>query len=169
MVGETFDSWKICVDKAIDLYPDSVTIYSASGTVWDGRAEAIAPPGGITLGATDWRVSGFWLLTGRLKGDFSTQLDDTSRLNGGFSKPLLGQSLSLSDAQGILDLALIPANLRPNGVTGRVGLSFDHIDLDAMWPRSAQGSIPGKRRRIVSRPDSSTRRAMWLPMQKCSP
>ncbi|MEO1575433.1 MAG: type II secretion system protein N, partial [Pseudomonadota bacterium] len=60
-------------DVAVGLFaPDNVKIYSASGTVWDGRAEAIAPPGGITLGATDWRVSGLWLLTGRLKGEFGT-------------------------------------------------------------------------------------------------
>lgn len=129
-------------DVAVGLAaPDSVKLYGVSGTIWDGRAEAIAPPGGLTLGQTDWRVSGLWLLTGRLKGEFGTQLDDTSRLNGQFSKPLLGQSLSLSNAQGILDLALLPADLRPNGVTGRVGLSFDRVALDALWPTAAQGSI----------------------------
>lgn len=129
-------------DVATGLFvPEELKLYGVSGTVWNGRADAVAPPGGLTLGATDWQVSPLWLLTGRVKGEFGTQLDDTSRLNAGFSKPFLGNALALTDAQGILNLDLLPAEMRPNGVTGRVGMSFDRIVLDAMWPQEAQGSI----------------------------
>ena len=129
-------------DVAVGWFaPDNVKLYGVSGSVWDGRAEAIAPPGGLTLGVTDWQVSGLWLLTGRLKGSLGTQLDDSSRINTDFSKPFLGSSLALSDAQGIVDLAVVPANLRPNGVTGKVGLSFEQLQLDNFWPLSAEGSV----------------------------
>lgn len=121
--------------------PEGVGIHGVTGTVWEGSAEAISSGAPVTLGETDWTVSALWLLTGRVKGTLATQLSDTSRLNTRFSKPFLGDGLALSDTQGILDLNVLPAELRTNGVVGRIGLAFDSVDLNAMWPTSVAGSV----------------------------
>ncbi|MFK8018068.1 MAG: type II secretion system protein N [Gammaproteobacteria bacterium] len=124
--------------------PEPVKVYGVSGSVWSGSAEAIDPGqagSGLTLGATSWTISPLWLLTARLRGTLSTQFDEGSRLNTAFSKPLIGKTLKLSKAQGILDLAALPEPMRPNQVVGRVGLSFESLTLDAMWPVGADGTV----------------------------
>ena len=56
MVGETWDNWKICVAKTLDLAPDSVTIYQMElpyNTVFSKELQARRPgragPGGRRL------------------------------------------------------------------------------------------------------------------------
>ncbi len=124
------------------VLPESVKVYGIEGTIWSGSAEQVDPgAAGIVLGDTRWTINPLSVLTARASGTLSTQLDERSRLNTSFSKPFFGQSLALSDTQGIIDLSAVPAALRPNQVAGRVGLSFDTLRLDAMWPTRAQGSV----------------------------
>ncbi len=49
MVGETWDNWRACVQKTIELAPDSVTVYQMElpfNTVFSQRAAADRPGGG---------------------------------------------------------------------------------------------------------------------------
>lgn len=121
--------------------PDTLTLYGVSGSVWNGRAAAVSAGSNVTLGATDWTIGPLWLLTGRVKGTFGTGLDASSRIQSGFSKPFVGDGFVLSDLQGIVDLSALPSDLRMNGATGRIGLAFDRVQLDAMWLDTLEGSV----------------------------
>jgi len=131
-------------DVAVSWFvPDTATVYGVEGRVWEGSATAIDPgiAPGLQFGATRWTVSPLWLLTLRASGTFSTQLGENSRINTAFSKPFFGQKLKLSETQGILDLTALPAALRPSQVSGKVGMTFDSLTLDALWPVNATGSV----------------------------
>ncbi len=65
MVGETWDNWKQCVAKTIDLAPDSVTIYQMElpfNTVFSQELKVIGQdepfPGG---GVADWPTKRAWV------------------------------------------------------------------------------------------------------------
>lgn len=121
--------------------PDTVTVYGARGTVWSGEADAIdTGVPGVVLGATEWDIGPAWLLTGRVRGRLHTRLGD-SALRTGFSKPLVGDALRLMDLNAILTLEALPRNVLPQPARGRLGMSFEELDLDAMWPVAATGSV----------------------------
>jgi oxygen-independent coproporphyrinogen-3 oxidase len=62
MVGETTENWKTCIQKTIDLSPDSVTIYQMElpfNTVYSKELKT-APGGGAGLVA-DWPTKRAWV------------------------------------------------------------------------------------------------------------
>ena len=76
MVGETWDNWRECVKKTIELSPDSVTIYQMElpfNTVFskelrvvgqDEPPPPVSPPstrGGIQGGVADWPTKRAWV------------------------------------------------------------------------------------------------------------
>ncbi|MFK7886192.1 MAG: type II secretion system protein N [Gammaproteobacteria bacterium] len=124
------------------VLPDTVKVYGIRGSIWNGSADAVDPGAAdIVLGDTQWTISPWWLLTARAKGTLSTDLSESSRVEAGFSKPFFGSKLHLTDIQGILKLDALPVAMRPNQVNGNVGLSFESLTLDKMWPAAAQGSV----------------------------
>lgn len=124
------------------VVPENVKLYGVRGSIWNGSADAVDPgAAGVVLGESQWTVSPLWLITGRAKGTLATELNESSRVEAGYSKPFLGKKIHLSDIQGILKLDSLPVAMRPNQVNGNVGLSFESLTLDDMWPAAAQGSV----------------------------
>lgn len=123
------------------LAPEAVTVYGARGTIWDGEADAIdiGVPG-LMLETTEWRIRPAWLLTGRVRGRLHARFGDNA-LRTGFSRPLLGDRLRLFDTNGILNLETLPRQLLPQTARGRVGVSFEDLLLDALWPVAVTGSV----------------------------
>jgi oxygen-independent coproporphyrinogen-3 oxidase len=66
MVGETWDNWRSCVQKTIELAPDSVTIYQMelpfntvfSKEIAGDKAHGLQPVG---LGVADWPTKRAWV------------------------------------------------------------------------------------------------------------
>jgi oxygen-independent coproporphyrinogen-3 oxidase len=61
MVGETWDNWRNCVAKTIELSPDSVTIYQMElpfNTVFSREAHGLQP---VDLHVADWPTKRAWV------------------------------------------------------------------------------------------------------------
>src|SRR5262249_55390605 len=64
MVGETWDNWKSCVKKAIDLGPDSVTIYQMElpyNTVFSKELRVIGQDQPTSESIADWPTKRAWV------------------------------------------------------------------------------------------------------------
>jgi oxygen-independent coproporphyrinogen-3 oxidase len=64
MVGETWDNWKECVRKAIDLAPDSVTIYQMElpyNTVFSKELRVIGQDEPRSEAVADWPTKRAWV------------------------------------------------------------------------------------------------------------
>ena len=64
MVGETWDNWKSCVRKTIELDPDSVTIYQMElpfNTVYSKELRSHGEQEGTSVGIADWPTKRAWV------------------------------------------------------------------------------------------------------------
>lgn len=119
--------------------PDSVTFHDVQGTLWNGSAAAVSA-GDIVLQDTTWDVSALRLLTGRVSADVKSRMGD-SRVNARVAKPFLGKRLYLYNLRGIVQLDSLPPGTLQAQISGRVGLNFESLSLNDMWPVDAVGSV----------------------------
>ena len=65
MVGETWENWRECIAKTIDLAPDSVTIYQMElpfNTVFSKQArDNVTEEGDLPLAVADWPTKRAWV------------------------------------------------------------------------------------------------------------
>ena len=113
---------------------------SLSGTVWNGRAQALswrASP----LGDLNWTLSPVSLLRGRVAGNLDLARPD-GRLRANFSASLGGR-LQLTDLAAdwpVEALAALPIGL-PRGWQGRVSGQFAEIVVEDGWPSTLRGTL----------------------------
>jgi general secretion pathway protein N len=113
---------------------------SLSGSVWKGRAQALAWRT-APLGDVNWTLSPLSLLRGRIGGDLDLVRPD-GRLRSSFSASLGGQ-LQLEGVTADLPveaLAALPIGL-PRGWRGRVSGQFDEIVVQDGWPTTLRGTL----------------------------
>jgi hypothetical protein len=112
-----------------------------SGSVWSGRANALALRG-AAIGDAEWRIAPLRLLTGRVAGHARLTRTDGS-IDTDFDLSLTGWDVRLRATRLELPLAALnalPLGL-PKGWQGRVSGQFDAIDLQQGWPTTLQGSL----------------------------
>ncbi len=64
MVGESWDNWRECVRKTIELAPDSVTIYQMElpyNTVFSRELQVLGPDGTTAAAVADWPTKRAWV------------------------------------------------------------------------------------------------------------
>jgi general secretion pathway protein N len=112
-----------------------------SGSVWSGRASALAWRGAV-IGDAEWQIAPLRLLTGRIAGHARlTRVDGSAET--GFDLSLTGRDVKLRMARLELPLAALnalPLGM-PKGWQGRVTGQFDAIDLQQGWPTTLQGTL----------------------------
>ncbi len=64
MVGETWDNWKVCVQKTIELSPDSVTVYQMElpfNTVYSKELRVLGQDETASFTIADWPTKRAWV------------------------------------------------------------------------------------------------------------
>ena len=111
-----------------------------SGSVWEGRAQALAWRT-APLGDLSWTLSPLSMLRGRIAGDLDLVRPD-GRLRSSFSTSL-GGPLRLEGVTADLPveaLAALPIGM-PRGWRGRVSGQFDEIVVQDGWPTTLRGTL----------------------------
>src|SRR5690349_4421657 len=118
--------------------PD-VNIGGVSGSIWNGRAQAVQI-GGSTIGSIEWKLHALPLLMARATADVKL-----SRADNGFANTQLsaspGGKVSLSHLTASLPLSALPANLFPGGWAGTLNAKADEVTLENGWPTKVNGTL----------------------------
>jgi general secretion pathway protein N len=113
-----------------------------TGTIWNGSAAAIQFKG-LTLGPTEWHISVWRLLSGKISVDLHTKRDDgyvDANVRVGF-----GDTIAINNLRGtvpvnaIAGLGLMPGG--PAGWNGTLQLNVSELALTKGWPTLIKGSI----------------------------
>jgi general secretion pathway protein N len=124
------------------LQANGIVAAGLSGTVWNGSAAAIQL-NGMTLGPTQWNISPWRLLTGKLSVDIHAKRDDgyfDGTVRAGF-----GDRLSVYKLRGSLPINALASMGLPGGGPGGWGgvlqVNLDEATLVKRWPTRLKGTI----------------------------
>jgi len=120
------------------LSPAGLTLGGVSGSIWNGRAQAVRA-GNLHLGSVEWDLDLLTLLTGRLGADVKVARTDgfiQSTVTAAPSGALTFRNLNAS-----LPLGTLPANVAPGGWTGTLNLKLPQLSLENGWPVAATGAV----------------------------
>jgi general secretion pathway protein N len=117
--------------------PPGVTLNGVSGTLWNGRAQAVRS-GSLHLGGVEWKLDILALFTGKLGADVKVTRSD------GFAQGLIAMSgarMTVRKLNASLPLSALPPNLVRGGWTGTVTLRLAQLALENSWPVAATGTV----------------------------
>ncbi|HLS81820.1 MAG TPA: type II secretion system protein N [Steroidobacter sp.] len=118
--------------------PEALQLDGVSGTIWNGRAEALAIQGG-RIGAVQWKLHPLSLLTARLSADVKVTRVDGFLQTRATAAP--GGRILFEDLTGSLPLAALPRSVAPGGWRGSLHLRLAQLALEDGWPLNAEGTV----------------------------
>lgn len=119
------------------FHPAGVTISGVSGTIWEGRAEAVRS-GNTHVGSVEWDLNILPLFTGNLGADVKVTRSD------GFAQASIavsGARITLHEFNASLPLSALPPNVVRGGWTGTARLKLAQLAIENSWPVAATGTI----------------------------
>jgi general secretion pathway protein N len=119
------------------FHPPGVTLSGVSGTIWNGRAQAVRT-GTLHLGSVEWNLNILALFTGKLGADVKVTRSD------GFAQASIavsGARVTLRGLNASLPLSALPSNVVRGGWTGTTTLRLAQLALENSWPVAASGTI----------------------------
>lgn len=124
---------------AVDWFaPDNIRINGISGTIWNGKANALQAPG-LYLSRLEWSTRPFSLLTGGLG------LNVKASPAGGFIETALtlrsSNRVSIRDLTAALPLSVFAQLARTSGLTGNASLRFPSMEIANGIATSADGVV----------------------------
>ena len=118
--------------------PPELAINGIHGTVWSGKADAVAAEG-IYLSDVSWLIRPMYLFTGKLvyrvKG---APISGFVEANVGIG---IGDTLTVSDLSASLPLLALARTLKVRGLRGDASLQFDRIQVRDGLPIMASGTV----------------------------
>jgi general secretion pathway protein N len=119
------------------VHPPGVTLSGVSGTLWQGRAQAVRT-GALHIGSVEWNLDILRLFTGRVGADIKVTRSDGFAQASIASGP--GAAVTLRGLNASLPMSALPPNVAPGGWTGTLTLKFAELTLDNSWPVIANGT-----------------------------
>ncbi len=119
------------------VHPPGVTLDGVSGTIWNGRAEAVRS-GALHVGSVEWSLDLLSLFGGKLGANVKVTRTD------GFAQGHIAASASRITLRGFnaqLPMSVLPPNLLRGGWTGTVNVKLSDLALENSWPVVANGTI----------------------------
>ncbi|HTE40558.1 MAG TPA: type II secretion system protein N [Steroidobacteraceae bacterium] len=124
------------------LIPFGIQAVGASGTLWNGQVAALNARG-ISLGATQWRLQPWRLVTGKLGASIHSKNDNgyiDADVVVGFSG-----AIQLRNVRALLPLNALYGLQLPggglNGWTGTLQAELDQVELVKQWPIALVGRV----------------------------
>jgi general secretion pathway protein N len=120
------------------LRPSGVTLSGVSGTLWNGRAQAVRA-GNTHIGSIEWSLNVLTLFTGRLGAHVKITRSDgfaQGAITASPSGRIVAQELTAS-----LPIATLPPNIAPGGWAGMLNLKFARLAIEKGWPVEAVGTV----------------------------
>lgn len=117
--------------------PPGITLGGVSGTIWNGRAQAVRR-GNMHIGSAEWNLHVLDLVTGKLGADVKVTRSD------GFAQgsvAVSGDRITLRKLNASLPLSALPPNLVRGGWTGTATLRLAELAVENSWPVAAAGTI----------------------------
>jgi len=118
--------------------PTLVTASGIHGTIWRGRANAVAV-NGIHLRDLTWRIRPLRFFTG--KAAYTVSGSPVSGFVEGVAAVGVGGTVTVSDVSASLPLALFADAFRIRGLGGNASVQFERIKLRDGTPIAADGSV----------------------------
>jgi general secretion pathway protein N len=120
------------------LAPASIRADGVSGTIWNGRAQAVAIEG-ARIGSAEWRLHPWALLTARVSADVRiTRVDGFLQTQAAVTP---GGRARFHDLTGSLPISALPPSAAPGGWTGTLNLRLARLVLRDGWPIEAEGTV----------------------------
>jgi general secretion pathway protein N len=118
--------------------PPDVTLGGVSGTLWNGRAQAVRS-GALHLGSVEWKLDVLRLFTGKLGAD--VKVTRTDGFAQGSIAAASGGQITLRGFNASLPVGALPANIVRGGWTGTMNLKLGQLVLENSWPVAAAGTV----------------------------
>jgi hypothetical protein len=119
--------------------PPAVRAWGVEGSLWSGRAAAVAV-GDAGIGGIEWELSPASLLALRVAADVRIRRLD-GFLDAHVSAPLLGGPVRLTGIEAATRLETLPRSLVPDGTGGQMTARLDELTLADGWPTRIVGRI----------------------------
>jgi len=119
--------------------PPAVRAWGVEGSIWSGRAAALAI-GEAGVGGIEWEISPASLLALRLSADVRIRRLD-GFLDAHVSVPLLGGPVRLTGLEAAARLETLPRSVVPQGTAGQLAARLEEMILDEGWPTRVVGRI----------------------------
>lgn len=119
--------------------PDDVLVATPSGTLWNGRAEAVQFAATST-GPVEWRVRPLALFIGRVTADVTARLAGGGSVAGRVGVTPTG-TVYLKDIAGVVPLSALAGAVPTSTFDGRIGLDLAEARIDDNWLVDATGTI----------------------------
>ena len=118
--------------------PPMVAASGIHGTIWRGRADAVAIDG-IYLRDVAWRIRPLRLFTA--KAAYAVDASPASGFVEGIVALGIGSTVTVSDLSASLPLAMFADALRVRGLSGNASVQFERIKLRDGTPVAADGTV----------------------------
>jgi general secretion pathway protein N len=118
--------------------PQGVTIGGVSGTLWNGRAQAVRS-GALHVGSVEWKLDILRLFTGKLGADVKVTRTDGFAQGSIAAAP--GGRITLRGFNASLPVSALPPNVVRGGWTGTLNLKLSQLALEDSWPVAATGTV----------------------------
>jgi general secretion pathway protein N len=118
--------------------PQGVTIGGVSGTLWNGRAQAVRS-GALHVGSVEWKLDILRLFTGKLGADVKVTRTDGFAQGSIAAAP--GGRITLRGFNASLPVSALPPNVVRGGWTGTLNLKLGQLTLENSWPVAATGTV----------------------------
>jgi general secretion pathway protein N len=118
--------------------PPEVTLDGVSGTLWNGRAQAVRS-GALHLGSVEWNLDVLRLFTGKLGAD--VKVTRTDGFAQGSIAAASGGRITLRAFNASLPLGALPANVVRGGWTGMLNVKLGQLTLENSWPVAMTGTV----------------------------
>ncbi len=118
--------------------PPGVTLGGVSGTLWNGRAQAVRS-GALHVGSVEWKLDILRLFTGKLGAD--VKITRTDGFAQGSIAAAPGGRITLRGFNASLPVSALPPNVVRGGWTGTLNLKLGQLTLENSWPVAATGTV----------------------------
>ncbi len=118
--------------------PPGVTLGGVSGTLWNGRAQAVRS-GALHVGSVEWKLDILRLFTGKLGADVKVTRTDGFAQGSIAAAP--GGQITLRAFNASLPVSALPSNVVRGGWTGTLTLKLGQLTLENSWPVAATGTV----------------------------
>ncbi|MEJ2515827.1 MAG: type II secretion system protein N [Gammaproteobacteria bacterium] len=119
--------------------PPQVQAWGVEGSLWNGRAEAVAVSG-AGIGGLEWSLHPMSLLTLNPAADIRITRRD-GFASARVASSLSGETVQVSGLEAAVALGTLPRRLVPDGVAGQLSAQFPDLRLEKGWPTRAAGRI----------------------------
>jgi len=123
------------------LQTSGIVAAGVSGSVWNGSAAAVQA-NGIALGAVEWRISPWRLLTATLSAEVHCKRDD-GYIDATIRKGFIG-AVTVRNLRGSLPISALSGLGLPGGINGWSGnlqLNLEQLIFVNRWPTEITGTI----------------------------